>query len=89
MPIEMKKSSGIVVGTADQDYFLDANRELTTDEEKAAFLLIREGQNVPKEMADKYGIGKVAQPDEKAESKPVKKAAKSSENKAEKPAEDK
>ena len=50
--------------TADQDYFLDDKRELTTDEGKAALLLIRKGQEVPQEMADKYGIGKVAQKDE-------------------------
>lgn len=77
------------MGTADKDYFLDENRELTTDEEKAAFLLIRKGQDVPKEMADKYGIGKVAQPDEEAGGETVKKPARTSkkaepaENKAE------
>jgi hypothetical protein len=77
-----------MVGTADKDYFLDAEGNVTTDEEAAHQLLIREGQDVPKEMADKYGIGKVAQTEEET-AEPVKKAAKSSENKAEKAAENK
>ncbi len=46
------------MGTADKDYFLDENGKVTTDTEKAAIVLIRKGQDIPKEMADKYGIGK-------------------------------
>lgn len=68
------------MGIADKDYFLDENLKLTTDEDKAAFVLIRKGQEIPKEMADKYGIGKP-----KAEAK----AAPASTNKAAKPAENK
>jgi hypothetical protein len=88
MPIEMTKLSGETMGIADKDYFLDENRELTTDEEKAAFVLIRKGQDIPKEMADKYGIGKVTPTDEVEAEKPVK-ASKASANKSAKPAEDK
>lgn len=73
---------------ADKDYFLDTEGNVTTDTEEAHQLLIREGQEIPKEMADKYGIGKVAQPEDAAE-KPVQKAAKSTENKAEKSTENK
>jgi hypothetical protein len=46
-----------MAGTADKDYFLDINGKVTADEEKAHSLLIRKGQDIPKEMADKYGIG--------------------------------
>jgi hypothetical protein len=52
------------MGVADKDYFLDDAGNVTADEEKAAFVLIRAGQDIPKEMADKYGIGKVAQTEE-------------------------
>lgn len=72
------------MGTADKDYFLDENRELTTDEGEAAYVLIRAGQEIPKEMADKYGIGKVAQPAEakaKAEAPATNKAEKPRKNK--------
>lgn len=62
------------MGTADKTYYLDENRELTTDQEKAAFVLINKGQDVPKEMADKYGIGKVA-PEEETEEKAAKPSA--------------
>jgi len=51
-----------IVGTADKDYFLDAEGNVTTDEEKAATLLIREGQDMSVEVAEK--IGKVAQPED-------------------------
>lgn len=68
------------MGTADKDYFLDENREVTTDEEKAAFVLIRKGQDIPKEMADKYGIGK---------EKTAEKGGKPASNKAKKPSADK
>lgn len=74
---------------ADKDYFLDAQRNLTTDTDAAALLLIRAGQEIPKDMADRYGIGKVAQT-ESAEEKPVsKKASKPSANKSETPTENK
>ena len=73
------------MGIADKDYFLNANGELAENEEDAATLLVRAGQEVSKDMADKYGIGKVAQgetdggaPDAKAaESATSNKAAKS------------
>lgn len=70
------------MGTADKDYFLDEYRQLTTDEAKAAFVLLRKGQNIPKEMADKYGIRK-----EKEKSEPKAKAV--HENKSVKPKSDK
>lgn len=54
MPIKIETVSGVKMGTADQDYFLDDEGKLTTDQEKAATLLIRKGQDVPKEMAEKY-----------------------------------
>src|SRR3954469_23223768 len=61
MPIIIEQLTGANMGPADKDYFLDANGNVTEDQEQAATLLIRQGQDVPKEMADKYGIGKVAQ----------------------------
>lgn len=73
---------------ADKDYFLDADRQLTDDEEKSAFLLIRQGQEISKEVADKYGIGKVAQTEE-AEITVEEKAVKPSANKSKKPTENK
>lgn len=73
------------MGIADKDYFLDENRELTDDEGKAATLLIRKGQEVPKEMADKYGIGKVAPEGEAGKEK----AAKASDNKKATPSKNK
>lgn len=45
---------------ADKDYDLDENGKLTTDPAKAAFHLIRKGQEVPFDVAEKYGIGKKA-----------------------------
>lgn len=89
MPINFEPYKEVkTVGTADQDYFLDVEGNVTTDEETAHQLLIRAGQDIPKEMADRYGVGKVAQPEAAAE-KTVKKSAKATENKAEKAAEDK
>jgi hypothetical protein len=58
MPFIIKKSSGVKMGVANKTYYLDQNRELTEDQSKAAFVLINEGQEIPKEMADQYGIGK-------------------------------
>lgn len=89
MPIVINNPSGATSGTASEDYFLDDEGNLTTDEAAAATLLIRKGQEVPKEMADKYGIGKVAQTDETAADTVSEKAEKPSKNKAEKPAENK
>lgn len=43
---------------ADKDYDIDADGKLTTDPTKAAFHLIRKGQEVPADIAAKYGIGK-------------------------------
>lgn len=48
------------MGTADKDYFLDAEGNVTTDEATAHTLLIRKGQDIPKDMADKYDLGKKA-----------------------------
>jgi hypothetical protein len=88
MAITFNLEREVTVGTADQDYFLDIEGNVTTDTEKAHQLLIRAGQEIPKQMADDYGIGKVAQKDEKAEKETVK-SAKPSANKAEKAAENK
>lgn len=74
---------------ADKDYFLDDNQQLTDDQDKAAFLLIRKGQEVPKEMADKYGIGKVAPQSDDEPAKESVKAEKPSKNKSAQPTEDK
>lgn len=70
------------MGIADKDYFLDAEGQLTDSEEKAATLLLRAGQDVPVEMADKYGIGKVAQADEAADPVSAKAATPSANKKA-------
>lgn len=75
------------MGIADKDYFLDEHLKLTASEKKAAFVLIRKGQEIPKEMADKYGIGKTKEKqDAPAESV---KAVKPSADKSVKPTEDK
>lgn len=76
------------MGIADKDYFLDEHRQLTTDEAKAAFVLIRKGQEIPKEMADKYGIGKTKEKQDAPPAESVK-AAKPSADKSVKPTEDK
>jgi hypothetical protein len=87
MPFIHEEISGGTMGTADQDYFLDDKGEVTTDTEKAAMLLIRKGQDIPKDMADTYGIGKVAQQadgdeeSEKLAKKPANKKAAPSKNK--------
>lgn len=82
---------GETMGIADKTYYLDENRELTEDQSKAAFVLINQGQEIPADMADKYGIGKVAQKAEKAEQPQAEKAGASDEDatvteKAKKPA---
>lgn len=78
------------MGIADRDYFLDENRELTTDEDKAAYRLINKGQEIPKDMADKYGIGKVAQTEVAADDAVSdKKSAKPSADKSAKPTKNK
>lgn len=70
---------------ADRHYWLDKDGNVTTDEAKSHLWLVREGSPISKEIADKYGIGKVAQ-----EGEPVKaKSAKPSENKVKKPSENK
>lgn len=89
MPLTHTKLSGATMGIADRDYYLDENRELTTDADKAAFRLINKGQDVPKEMADKYGIGKVAQPEKAAADAVDEKAAKPTVNKSVKPTKNK
>jgi hypothetical protein len=92
----LERPSGEIMGQANQDYFLDADGNVTTDEQEAATLLIRKGQDVSKDMADKYGdalSGKVARqsvadeadaedaPDEKAATKSANKKASPSKNK--------
>lgn len=54
----MIQETGEKMGTADKTYYLDDDGKVTTDEEKAAVVLINKGQEIPKEMADQYGIGK-------------------------------
>lgn len=73
------------MGIADKDYFLDENKQLTDKEDKAAFVLIRKGQEIPKDMADKYGIGKprnLGAGGAKAANPSANKAAKPAENKS-------
>lgn len=82
------------MAVADKTYYLDENKELTTDQEQAAFVLINKGQEIPRDMADKYGIGKVAQEGETDaaegdESSVEEKAAQPSANKSKKPTENK
>lgn len=77
------------MGKADKDYFLDEDLKLTTSDGKAAFVLIRKGQEISKEMADKYGIGKESKPAEAA-AKPVEeKSATPEANKSAAPTENK
>jgi hypothetical protein len=76
--------------TADKDYFLDKDQQLTESEADAAFLLVRKGQEISAETAAKYGIGKKKKADdadtgEEAETK----AAKPSENKVKTPTKNK
>lgn len=52
---------------ADKDYFLDEQGNLTDDDQKAATVLIRKGQEIPADMAEKYDFGKVAQDEEAAD----------------------
>lgn len=70
---------------ATKDYFLDDNGKVTTDQEKAATLLIRKGQEISKEMSDKYPEVKGVKADEDAPAKATKPAA----TKAKTPAENK
>jgi hypothetical protein len=78
--IAAPSTHGGVMGIADKDYFLNDKGELAQSDEDAATLLVREGQEVPQDMADKYGIGKVAQSGEEADGSV--KAATAPENKA-------
>lgn len=71
-------------GIADKDYYLDAEGNIAESDETAATLLIRAGQEVPKEMADQYGIGVAAEAEESEA-----KSEKPSKNKAVKPKADK
>lgn len=68
---------------ADKDYFLDEEGNVTDDESKAATLLIRAGQEMSQEVADKVGSqpddGKVAQEGEAEDAEA--KAAKPASNK--------
>lgn len=84
------------MGTANQDYFLDAEGNVTTDEEKANTLLIRSGQEIPADMAERYGDAlnskvarqsEEAKAEESAEAEP--KAAKASANKKASPSKNK
>jgi hypothetical protein len=79
---------------ADKDYFLDKDRLLTDDEANAAFLLVRKGQEVSKDVAELYGLGKVAPAgdeaqtvkDEEEKPKPAAKSKTPAENKSKTPA---
>lgn len=79
------------MGTANTTYYLDKDGKVTTDPQKAATILINEGQEIPKEMADKYGIGKAAgeSPAASTATDTAQKAEKPKANKAKKPAENK
>jgi hypothetical protein len=66
MPLRHTKLTGAKMGIVDKTYYLDKEGNVTEDPKKGATILINEGQEVPKEMVDKYGIGKVAQDDEAA-----------------------
>jgi hypothetical protein len=46
---------------ADKDYFLDDKEKLAKSETDAAFLLVRKGQEIPADVAKKYGIGEKAE----------------------------
>jgi hypothetical protein len=50
------RPSGLTMGIADRTYYLDKDRQLTADPDKAAFVLVNKGQQIPKEMAAEYGI---------------------------------
>ena len=41
---------------ADKDYFLDENAQLAKDESSAAFLLVRKGQEITADVAQKYNL---------------------------------
>lgn len=76
-------------GEADQTYYLDKDGNLTDNEGEYHSVLVHKGAMIPKSVADKYGIGKVAQSDEsesdsgtKAESPKSNKRAEAPENKA-------
>ena len=83
------------VGIADKHYWLDEEGNVTTDEAKSHIWLVREGSPITKDVADKYGIGKVAQEDaeevtEDADASPdEEKATKPSANKSKKPTQNK
>lgn len=79
---------------ADKDYFLDEEGNVTDNEEKAATLLVRAGQEMSKEVADKVGAmpDKVAQDEADkvpGESIAEEKAAKPSSNKSAAPTKNK
>lgn len=48
-----------IMAIADKTYWLDANKQLVEEEPESGFVLINEGQEIPAEMAEKYGLGKV------------------------------
>ncbi len=68
---------------AEQHHWLDEDGNVTTDETKGSIWLVREGSPITKEMADKYGIGKVT-PQDEGETATVK-ADKPKSNKSESP----
>lgn len=88
------------MGTADKDYFLDGDGKVTTDQDAAATLLIRKGQDIPADMAEQYGIGKsskakataegtVPETDAATATDSTEKASRAKSNKAAKPASNK
>lgn len=82
---------------AEKDYFLDKEGNLAQSEEDAAFLLVREGQEMTAEQVEKIGSapdsGKVAQEGDAAEADDVEaesaKAAKPASNKSAAPTKNK
>lgn len=73
---------GVARMKADKTYYLDSTGELTTEEPSSGFVLINEGQEIPKEMADRYGVGKVATVEEEVAEEKTVKSAKPTKNKS-------
>lgn len=81
MPVNFKNPDFRMSGkTAEQDYYTDENGEITDDPARQRFLLIRAGQEMTTDVAEK--VGKVAQgadaeDGEKSAEAPANKARKS------------
>lgn len=83
------------MGVADKTYYLDAKGSVTDSAEKGAIVLINKGQEIPADMAQKYGLGRQTDT-AKAKAETVvddaagdAKASKPAANKAAKPGKDK